>query len=99
MIRRYIMKQSIINTLNKLMRLPEIIPCDKRIHFIVGTVLMSILLTIGSNIVVATVITVVVAFGIEIYQKKTKSGKYEILDAIAVIIGSLFVLMPLIAKM
>jgi hypothetical protein len=92
------MKQSIINILNKLMRLPEEVPCDKRMHFIVGTVLMSILLTIGSNIVIATVITVIVAFGIEIYQRITKSGKYEILDAIAVIIGSLFVLIPFIVK-
>jgi glycopeptide antibiotics resistance protein len=93
------MKQSVINTLNKFMRLPEKIPCDKRMHFIVGTVLMSLLLIIGSNTIVATVITVIVAFGIEIYQKITKSGKYEIFDAIAVIIGSLFALMPFIAKM
>jgi hypothetical protein len=92
------MKQSIINSLNKLMRLPEKIPCDKRTHFIVGTVLMSILLTFNTNIVISFIITTIVAFGIEMYQKITKSGKYEIFDAIAVIIGSLFVLIPFIVK-
>jgi hypothetical protein len=92
------MRQSVINILNKLMRLPEEVPCDKRIHFIVGTVLMSLLLTFNTNIVISFIITTFVAFGIEIYQKKTKSGKYEIFDAIAVIIGSLFVLMPFIVK-
>jgi hypothetical protein len=92
------MKQSIINILNKLMSLPEKIPCDKRMHFIVGAILMSLLLTFNTNIVISFIVTTIVAFGIEIYQRFTKSGKYEILDAIAVIIGSLFVLIPFIVK-
>jgi len=80
------------------MRLPEKLPCDKRIHFIAGTVLMSLLLTLGVNIVISSIITVIVAFGIEIYQKHTGSGKYEILDAVAVIVGGLFVLLPYLVK-
>jgi glycopeptide antibiotics resistance protein len=92
------MKQSVINILNKLMRLPEEVPCDKRMHFIIGTVLMSLLLTFNVNVVTSFIITIVVAFGIEIYQKKTKSGKYEILDVITTTIGSLFVLIPFVFK-
>jgi hypothetical protein len=85
-----------VEKLNKLMRLPEKLSCDKRMHFIVGTILMSLLLTFNINIVISFIITIVVAFTIEIYQNITHSGKYEIFDAIAVISGGLFVLLPFI---
>lgn len=84
-------------TLNKLMRLPEKLPCDKRIHIIGGEFLTFItligLFIINTNLLIiiytSTIVLVVVAYGIELYQKYTKSGTYDNNDALAVIIGGL----------
>ena len=85
-------------TFEKIMRLPEIIPCDKRLHFLIGVILTSLLACFKLNPLLILVFIVLIAFGIEIYQKITYTGEYEILDAVAVIIGSIFVLLPFILK-
>ncbi len=77
--------------LNKLMRLPEIIPCDKRMHFMVGTVYATIailLLPLWAFLISVTV----VAWGIEFYQKFTKSGTFDNFDAVAVVFGAVPIL-------
>jgi len=85
-------------TFERIMRLPEIIPCDKRLHFLIGVILTSLLACFKLNLMYIFILIILIAFGIEIYQKITHTGKYEIFDAIAVIIGSVFVLLPLILK-
>ena len=90
----------------KFLRLIEIIPCDKRLHFIVGVVFMSILLQallifiqVYSIVLILSVIGLIsFAWGIEFYQKATKSGKYENWDAVAVVIGGVFVLLPYVVR-
>jgi len=80
-----------LNKLNKILRYPEKIPCDKRLHILSGVVLVSILtvFTINAFIVISTL--VLFALGIEFYQKFTKSGTYDNCDAIAVVIGGLII--------
>jgi len=77
--------------LNKLIRLPEKIPCDKRLHALVGVVLIAILSIFTLTWYIIFGILVFVAWGIEFYQKFTKSGTYDNWDAIAVVIGGLIV--------
>lgn len=84
--------------LNKMLRYQEMIPCDKRMHMIVGAVLIATLLIFTTNLYIIFGSLVVVAFGIEFYQKFTNLGTYSNLDAIAVIIGGLIVLLPYLIK-
>ena len=77
--------------LNKLIRLPEKIPCDKRLHALVGVVLIAILSIFTLTWYIVFGILVFVAWGIEFYQKFTKSGTYDNWDAIAVVAGGLIV--------
>jgi len=80
-----------ISKLNKLLRFPEKLRCDIRLHILLGVVLVSILtvFTINAFIVISTI--VFVAWGIEFYQKFTKSGTFDNWDAIAVVVGGLIV--------
>ena len=80
-----------INKLNKILRYPEKLRCDIRLHILLGVVLVSILtvFTINAFIVISTI--VFVAWGIEFYQKFTKSGTFDNWDAIAVVVGGLIV--------
>lgn len=65
----------------------DIIPCDKLKHGIIGAfVMMGAMLFTSSALVLAGVI-ISVAYGIEITQKVFKWGKFEHLDALAVIVG------------
>jgi len=77
--------------LNNIIRYPEKIPCDKRIHFIVGVVLMAILTVFTTNVFIVNITLVSVAWGIEYSQKYTKSGQFDNYDAIAVMVGGLVV--------
>ena len=77
--------------MNKLSRLPEKIPCDKRLHMLIGVVLVSILSVFTINVFIVISTLVLVAWGIEFYQKFTKSGTYDNWDAIAVVVGGLIV--------
>jgi len=77
--------------MNKLSRLPEKIPCDKRLHMLIGVVLVSILSVFTINVFIVISALVLVAWGIEFYQKFTKSGTYDNYDAIAVVVGGLIV--------
>jgi len=80
-----------INKLNKILRLPEKIPCDKRLHMLIGVVLVSILSVFTINVFIVLSTLVFVAWGIEFYQKFTKSGTYDNYDALAVVAGGLIV--------
>jgi len=80
-----------LNKLNKIIRYPEKIPCDKRLHMLIGVVLVFILTIFTLNVWVVSIALIVVAWGIEVYQKFTKSGTYDNWDAIAVVVGGLIV--------
>ena len=80
--------------LNAIMRYPEKIPCDKRIHFMIGTVFTSVLLSFGVMCFLIILLLIAFAWSIEIYQKLTKSGQYDNYDALAVVAGGLIVLLP-----
>ena len=79
------------NKLNTILRYPEKIPCDKRLHMLIGVVLVSILTIFTINVWVVSATLLIVAWGIEFYQKLTKSGTYDNYDALAVVIGGLIV--------
>ena len=80
-----------IDKLNTILRYPEKIPCDKRLHMLIGVVLVSILTIFTINVWVVSIALIAVAWGIEVYQKFTKSGTYDNWDAIAVVAGGLIV--------
>jgi len=80
-----------LNKLNKILRFPEKLRCDLRLHMLIGVVLVSILTIFTINVFIVISILVLVAWGIEFYQKFTKSGTYDNLDAIAVVVGGLIV--------
>ena len=78
-------------TLNKIIRYPEKIPCDKRMHFIVGVFYTAILTIFTVNVFIVIPFLVALAWGIEFFQKWTKSGTYDNYDALAVVAGGLIV--------
>jgi len=80
-----------INKLNKILRYPEKIPCDKRMHMLIGVVLVSILTIFTINVWVVSIALITLSWGIEFYQKLTKSGTYDNYDALAVVAGGLIV--------
>lgn len=84
------------SNLNKILRYPNKIPCDKRMHGLIGVFLICTLLIFTTNLFILIGSLVSVAWGIEYFQKFTKSGNYDNWDAIAVIIGGLMVLLPFI---
>ena len=86
------MKEKIINYMNKIMRFPERIPYDKSLHYLVGTVITAALVLLQINLVLIFAISLLIGFGAEVYQKYTKSGQYDLKDAVAYVIGSLVVL-------
>jgi len=79
------------NKLNKIIRYPEKLRCDLRLHMLIGVVLVSILTIFTMNVFIVLSTLVLIAWGIEFYQKFTKSGTYDNLDAIAVVAGGLIV--------
>ena len=80
-----------IEELNKTLRLPYKIPYDKRLHMLIGVVLVSILTIFTINVWIVSATLLIVAWGIEFYQKLTKSGTYDNWDALAVVAGGLIV--------
>ena len=86
-----------IDKLNKILRFPERIPCDKRIHFLVGSIIASILVLFMQPAHVLAV-GIILGIGLEYYLKYTKSGNFEITDMIATISGFLVVLIPVAVK-
>jgi len=80
-----------VNKLNKILRYPEKIPCDKRLHMLAGVVLVSISSVFATNVFIVLSTLVLIAWGIEFYQKFTKSGTYDNYDALAVVAGGLIV--------
>ena len=88
----------LLQSLNKFFRLPEVIPCDKRIHIIVGATASVFMLIIHLNLFIIIGLAALLAIGIEVYQKITKSGVYDLYDALATFCGSLLVLLPQIIE-
>jgi hypothetical protein len=82
--------------LSDIMRYPEIIPCDKRLHALAGVVFTSILLSLGVALMPVLLMLIAFGIGIEMYQRNTNTGAFDIFDALATIIGGAFVLLPLI---
>ena len=80
-----------LNKLNKILRFPEKLRCDLRLHMLIGVVLVSILTIFTVNVFIVLSTLVLIAWGIEFYQKFTKSGTYDNWDAIAVVVGGLIV--------
>jgi len=80
-----------INKLNKILRYPEKLRCDLRLHMLIGVVLVSILTIFTLNVWVVSIALIAIAWGIEFYQKFTKSGTYDNYDALAVVAGGLIV--------
>lgn len=79
------------------MRKPNFIdnlPSDKVLHFAIGSVCFSFLSLF--NLILAIVGTLILGIAIEIYQKITNSGHFELLDAIAVWLGGCVVLLPIL---
>jgi len=74
-------------TLNKIIRYPEKIPADKRMHMLIGVVLIAILTIFTTNVFIVNATLVSFAWGIEYFQKWTKSGQFDHWDAVAVLIG------------
>ena len=64
---------------------------DKLIHFIIGVFIMTIAGLFTTTAWILAFILVTVAYGIEAAQKVFKWGKFEHLDAWAVILGGLTV--------
>jgi len=80
--------------INSILRYPEKLRCDLRLHMLIGVVLVAILSIFTLTWYIVFGILVFVALGIEFYQKFTKSGTYDNYDAIAVVIGGLIVYLP-----
>ena len=80
-----------LNKLNRIIRYPEKIPCDKLLHMLIGVVSVSILTIFTINVWVVSIALITLAWGIEFYQKFTKSGTYDNYDALAVVAGGLIV--------
>lgn len=65
------------------------IPRDKLLHFSLGVICFTLFLFISLGI--AAIATFIIGIGIEVYQKITKSGVFEWLDAFAFWLGGWFV--------
>lgn len=81
--------------INKLLRCPEKIPADKRLHYMIGTVLTALVAIFTVNLYIMLGLLVLVAYGIEYGQKLTKRGHFDHWDAIAVILGGLTVMVAM----
>ena len=70
---------------------------DKRKHFFVGIVMGTVLQTFfvflldrhrGLSIFLALFFSIAISYGFELYSKFTGRGHYEVLDAVAAVIGA-----------
>lgn len=86
------------NIFIKFIRYPEKIPCDKRMHYIIGSVFAAILLCTSLSVLAIAIALIVLAWGIEISQKVFKWGTYDNYDATAVLIGGVVAMLPYIIK-
>jgi len=77
--------------INSILRYPEKLRCDLRLHILIGVVLVAGLTIFTLNVFIIIPTLVLLAWGIEFFQKFTKSGTYDNWDAIAVVIGGLIV--------
>ena len=82
-------------TPNEILRYPEKIPNDKRLHYMIGVVLTTIVAIFTVNLYIMLGLLILVAYGIEYGQKWTNSGHFDHWDAIAVILGGLTVMVAM----
>jgi len=87
-----------LDFINKLIRFPSKIPCDKRIHTLGGVFITSILMSFNIHWFIVLLIVTFIAWFIEFYQLATKTGHYDNIDAIFVVIGSILVVLPFVIK-
>jgi len=80
----------------KLLRSPEAIPCDKRMHFIVGSTITLAVLLLGFNLIITFILSLSLAYLIELTQKIFKWGEYDLRDAAATFAGSSVVIIAYI---
>ena len=85
-----IIKKFIFERPNFLDRIPK----DKLLHFAIGVACFSFFAMF--HFWAAVVITLAVGYGIELFQKKTGSGHYDIMDAVAVWLGMVPVMLPML---
>ena len=90
------MNKKLIEFTEKILRSPEAIPCDKRIHALGGSFIGMVLMLFHIPILMSLIILVIIAWGIEYYQKFTKTGNFDHYDAVAVVIGGLIPIIPVI---
>ena len=81
-------------SINDIIRAPEKLACDKRIHMLVGVLLTSVLVVMGVNVGLTVVIVSTIGILVEVYQLKSGAGAYDVMDALAVLIGSILVAVP-----
>ena len=62
----------------------------------IGAILIAMTLIVTISIVILSIVLVIVAYWIEYIQKLTKTGQFDHHDALAVMIGGITVLSPLI---
>ncbi len=79
-------------------RYPEKIPCDKRLHALMGMVVIAVGSVFTLSITILLVVLFIVAYGIEFSQKIFKWGTYDNMDAVAVMLGGLITMLPLIVR-
>ena len=77
--------------INKVLRYPEKLRCDLRLHMLIGVVAVAILTIFTINVWIVSILLISLAWGIEFLQKWTKSGTYDNYDAVAVVVGGLIV--------
>ena len=65
------------------------IPKDKFVHFAKGLLVFTAALIISNNVLIAFFSSVIASYFVEVYQKITKTGKFEYTDILADTIGGL----------
>lgn len=70
----------------------KLLPYDKALHLL-GGVLLSLLLLNLFNWWITLIIVAIIAVGIEIYDKVSKKGTSEVLDAVYTLIGYVIVIL------
>lgn len=81
-----------------ILRYPEKIPCDKRLHYIVGSIFTAILLSFTLSMFTVILSLFVFAWAIEFSQDIFKWGTYNNWDAVAVVAGRLIVILPIVIR-
>ena len=91
-------------SLDTIIRLPQrLIPIDKAYHIVGGAIMASMLCSIPivatAYLVLISLICIVVAIGIEVYQLISNTGEPDSVDTLATMLGSALVVIPLATRL